>query len=135
MNMRSPRSSSSGRRHPWHLTCVTIGLLTFAGPLFAQDASIIGQVTDDSGAVLPGVTVTTRGPALQVPELTTVTNERGEYRLAPLPIGTYEIQYSLAGFQTVKKENVRLTVGFVAKLDVAMMLGSLSESVIVSGNS
>ena len=133
--MRSPRRCSSDRRNRLHLACITVGLLTFATPLFGQDASIIGQVTDDSGAVLPGVAVTARGPALQVPELTTVSSGRGEYRLAPLPIGTYEIEYSLAGFQTVKKANVRLTVGFVAKLDVVMMLGSLSESVTVSGNS
>jgi hypothetical protein len=54
-----------------------------------QEASIVGQVTDESGAVLPGVTVTATGPALQVRQLVGVTNERGEYRLTPLPIGTY----------------------------------------------
>ena len=45
-------------------------------------ASIIGQVTDQSGGVLPGVTVTATSPALQVPQVTTITNEVGEYRLA-----------------------------------------------------
>ena len=43
-----------------------------------QEASIIGQVTDESGAILPGVTVTATSPALQVPQVTDVTNERGE---------------------------------------------------------
>ena len=57
----------------------------------AQEASIIGQVADDTGAVLPGVTVVATSPALQVKQVTDVTNERGEYRLTPLPLGTYSV--------------------------------------------
>ena len=83
-----------------------------------QDASIIGVVQDDSGGVLPGVTVTASSPALQTRELAVVTDGQGEYRLRPLPIGTYDVTYSLSGFQSVKREGVRLTVGFSAKLDV-----------------
>jgi hypothetical protein len=99
------------------------------------DASISGQVTDESGAVLPGVTVTITSPALQVPSMTVVTDERGEYRVAPLPIGTFTVVYTLAGFQTVRREEVRLTVGFAARLDVSLNVGSLEESVTVSGAS
>src|SRR5262245_53980525 len=79
-------------------------------------ATIVGQVTDESGAVLPGVTVTTTSPALQVAQVVGITNERGEYRVAPLPIGTYTVEYSLAGFQAVRREGVRLTAGFVATI-------------------
>src|SRR5262245_10886883 len=50
--------------------------------------SIVGRVTDESGAVLPGVTVTTTSPALQVPQMVNVTNVQGDYRITPLPIGT-----------------------------------------------
>ena len=57
-----------------------IGCLVPAA-VHAQEASIIGQVTDDTGAVLPGVTVTATSPALQVKQVVDVTNERGEYRL------------------------------------------------------
>src|SRR5262245_43582827 len=53
----------------------------------AAPASIIGRVTDGTGAVLPGVTVTATSPALQVPEVIVVTNDAGEYRITPLPIG------------------------------------------------
>ena len=67
-----------------------------------QAAGIIGQVTDESGAVLPGVTVTATSPALQVPSVVSVTDGRGDYRLTPLPIGTYTVEYTLAGFQTVR---------------------------------
>src|SRR5215510_12193199 len=103
------------------VTALSVALLAYTPRLaFAgqgQDASIIGQVTDESGAVLPGVTVTASSPALQIQTITTITNERGEYRLSPLPIGTYEVVYTLSGFQTVRQQNIRLTVGFVAKVD------------------
>src|SRR5262245_32483281 len=99
---------------------LTLGLLAPAAAAYAAqglEASIIGQVTDESGAVLPGVTVTATSPSLQVPQLTDVTNERGEYRLTPLPIGTYTVDYALPGFQSVRREGLRLTSGFVAKVD------------------
>ena len=70
-------------------------------------------MTDESGAALPGVTVTATSAALQVRELVGVTDERGEYRLTPLPIGTFSVVYTLSGFQTVRRENLRLTAGFV----------------------
>jgi Carboxypeptidase regulatory-like domain len=100
-----------------------------AGPA----ASIIGQVRDESGALLPGVTVVATSPSLQVAQVTSVTDERGEYRLTPLPIGTYTVAYELTGFQSLRQEAVRLTVGFVAKLDMVMKVGSVSETVTVSG--
>jgi hypothetical protein len=127
---RSPRHTS------FAVLAVALICVIPAPPALAgqgQDASIIGQVTDESGAVLPGVTVTATSPALQVQSVSDVTNPRGEYRLSPLPIGTYEVSYTLPGFQTIKQQDIRLTVGFVAKLDVSLKVGSLEESVTVSG--
>src|SRR5262245_60119612 len=114
------------------------GLLSPIGAttLHGQDvtsASIIGQVKDESGAVLPGVTVTAVSPALQVPSVTMVTDAQGEYRLTPLPLGTYQVEYALSGFTTIKNDNVRLTSGFVAKLDVTLKVGTLAETVTVTG--
>ena len=59
-----------------------------ASAAFAQggNALINGTVFDQAKAVLPGVTVTVTSPVLQVPSMTTVTSERGEYRITPLPI-------------------------------------------------
>src|SRR4029077_12897741 len=82
-----------------------------------------------------GVTVTATGPALQVPSVTTVTDERGDYRLSPLPIGTYTVTYELSGLQNVRREGVRLTVGFTARLDQVMNVGAVSETITVSGAS
>ena len=47
----------------------------------------------------------------------------GEYRLTPLPIGTYTVEYTLSGFQTLRREGIRLTVGFTARLDVGLTVG------------
>jgi len=106
-----------------------------AGQAGGSAAGIIGQITDGTGAVVPGVSVTATSPALQVPSVTAVTDSQGEYRLSPLPIGIYTVVYELAGFQNLRRENVRLTVGFVAKLDQVLNLGAVSETITVSGAS
>jgi carboxypeptidase family protein len=118
------------------ISCAAIlSLMMFAGSVISgqEAAGIIGQVTDESGAVLPGVTVTVTGPALQVPSVVAVSDQRGEYRLIPLPIGTYTVEYTLPGFQTVRREGIRLTVGFTAKVDIGLKLGSVAETITVSG--
>src|SRR3990172_9144194 len=117
-------------------TCIRGGLITVmvmlgalaSAPAFGQgqQGAIIGQVKDQSGAILPGVTVTVTSPALQVPQITAVTNEVGEYRVAPLSLGVYAVTFELPSFQTIRGEGVQLTVGFTAKIDVAMSLGSLA---------
>jgi carboxypeptidase family protein len=112
-----------------------IGLLWAAqSPAFAQlgNAGIIGQVRDDTGSVLPGVTVTATGPALQVPQVITITDAEGGYRLSPLPIGLYTVTYALPGFQTLSQANIRLEVAFVAKVDQVMKIGALTETVTVT---
>jgi hypothetical protein len=131
--MMTPRSDGDGTAT--RCAALLVALLLFAdGSVSAQqDAGIIGQVTDESGAVLPGVTVTATSPALQVSSVTGVTDERGEYRLTPLPIGIYAIEYALSGFQTLRHEGVRLTVGFTARLDIPLKVGALEETITVSG--
>jgi hypothetical protein len=115
--------------------CTTLLFLSVSVMAAAQDASITGRVTDESGGVMPGVTVTATSPALQVPSVAAVTDEKGEYRLTPLPIGTYQIDYTLSGFQTVRRDQIRLTVGFSAKIDIQLKVGSLEETITVSGAS
>ena len=106
-----------------------------AGQGAGNPAGITGVVTDNSGAVLPGVTVTATSPALQVPSVMGVSDDRGEYRLSPLPIGVYTVLFELPGFQSVRREGVRLTVGFTARVDLQLNLGGLEETVTVSGAS
>jgi hypothetical protein len=89
----------------WFVVLLTtaFGLLPSVGVAFGgqgQESSIVGQVKDESGSILPGVTVTATSPSLQVPQIDAVTKVLGEYRLAPLLIGNCEVTYSLSGFQT-----------------------------------
>ena len=132
------------RAHRWSwsvLICIfacalsAMALLPAAAAAQTGTGTILGQVTDTSGAALPGVTVTLRSPALQVPEVVTHTDERGEYRVTPLPIGTYTVTYELTGFQTVRLQAIDLFVGFTAKLDQSLQVGAVAESVTVSGQS
>ena len=126
-----------GMKRSWRATALLLCCLAMAAApaLAAQstEATIFGQVTDESGAVLPGVTVTITSPALLVREMVAVTDARGEYRVTPLPLGTYNVEFGLGGFQTQRREGVRLTAGFTARLDVKLGLGSLAETVTVSG--
>ncbi len=115
------------------LTCSLLPVADLAIAGQQQGATIIGQVTDESGAILPGVTVTATSRALQVGQVIDVTNERGEYRLTPLPIGTYNVQYELAGFQIIRQENILLTAGFTARVDVKLKITTVVETVTVSG--
>ena len=67
--------------------------------------------------------------------MTTVTDDRGDYRLSPLPIGVYTVSYELAGFQMLRRDGVRLTVGFAARVDQVMNSGRRLETITVSGAS
>src|SRR5262245_65684703 len=96
---------------------VAIGALTLAASSAAGQgtapASIIGRVTDGTGAVLPGVTVTATSPALQVSQVTAVTDSEGEYRLSALPIGGYQVTWELSGFQGGRPADARVTCALV----------------------
>jgi hypothetical protein len=97
--------------------------------------TIQGRLTDESGAMVPGVTVTISSPALQLPQISDVTGVDGQYRFVDIPIGIYRIRYELTGFQAVVREEVQLTSGFVARIDVVLKVGSLQETLTVSGQS
>lgn len=124
-------TTSRGRHVRFRVLVLALTLIPYAAS--AQEASIIGQVTDDTGAVLPGVTVVATSPSLQVKQVENVTNERGEYRLSPLPLGTYSVEYTLAGFQSIRRTDLRLTAGFTAKVDVVLKVSTLNETITVSG--
>ncbi len=96
--------------------------------------SIFGRVTDDSGAVLPGVTVTVTGTGLQRP-LVAETSSGGTYQFPSVPVGTYTVTFELASFKKAVRQNVIVTTGFNAGIDQKLELGALTEEVTVSGAS
>ena len=130
-------------QHRWTRRCVIFGvvaLMSLAGVngTFAQSVSsgtIEGTVKDESNAVLPGVTVTVTSPQLQVGQLVQVSDAAGSYKFVDLPAGTYRLKAELTGFSAAIREDLRLTVGFNARIDLTLKLGAMEESVTVSGQS
>ena len=111
-------------------------LLLTAGPARAQSATgnIHGVVTDQSGAALPGVTVTLNSAALLVPQ-TSVSDGGGAYRFDQLPVGLFKLTYELSGFGTLVREGVQLSAGFSAQLNAQLGLATVAENVTVIGSS
>ena len=99
-----------------------------------QTADITGRVTDHTGAVLPGATITLTGPALIQPQ-TSVTSETGTYQFSNIPIGTYTVAFTLPGFRSVVREGVQLTIGFTAQINQVLEISTVQETVTVSGES
>ena len=98
-------------------------------------ASITGIVKDSSGAVLPGVTVEASSPALIEKVRTAVTDEVGRYRIVDLRPGTYTVNFSLTGFQSYRREGIELPGTFTATVDAELRVGSIEETVTVTGDS
>jgi outer membrane receptor protein involved in Fe transport len=123
----------------WRSVVAVAGcVLALAGTASGQSVSsgtIHGTIRDQSGGVLPGVTATLSSPSLQVPQLVQVTDAEGQYRFVDLPAGTYLLKFELTGFSTLIREDLRLTVGFTARVDESMKVGAMEESVTVSGQS
>ena len=83
-------------------------------PGAASAQTIGGTVSDETGGVLPGVTVEARSPALIEQVRTAVTDGNGQYRIVALESGAYSVTFSLAGFSTLVREGIELTTGFAA---------------------
>jgi len=101
----------------------------------ADSASIAGVVRDASGAVLPGVTVEAASPALIDKIRTTVTDGQGLYRIVDLRPGMYTVTFSLAGFSTFRREGLELTTGFTAAINAELKVGTVEETITVTGES
>src|SRR5207302_7244009 len=90
---------------------------------------------DQSGGALPGATVTLSSPSLQLKQITQTTDATGNYQFVDLPLGTYRLKVELSGFTTSVCDELRLSVGFVARVDVSLKVGAMEETVTVSGQS
>ena len=118
------------------VAALVAALLSAAVPSFAQilTGEIHGRVTDASGAVLPGATITVEGPALIQPEVS-VSTETGAYSFPRLPVGVYSIRFELAGFRPTQQPDIRIQSGFSAQINVKLDLSTVQETVTVSAAS
>ena len=114
---------------------VVIGAAFMLGsaPATAQlnSATLQGTLTDSTGAVLPGIAIAVRNTETGVVR-NIVTGTGGEYFISALQPGTYELNATHPGFQTVKQTNIKLEVGQVATLNFALQIGNLSQTVEVA---
>jgi hypothetical protein len=121
------------------LTAVLAVSFTISGAAvgWAQTGAsgLAGTARDTTGGLLPGVTVEASSPALIEKARTVVTDGEGQYKIVDLRPGLYTITFSLVGFSTVKREGIELPANFTATVNADLKVGSLEETVTVSGQS
>ena len=111
-----------------------VAALAVAPSAFAQrtTGTLAGTVTDESGAVLPGVTVSLKGEMV-VGTQTTQSGPQGLYRFGALPAGTYDVSFSLTGFSTLHRSGLRVPVGSTVEANVSLKVSQMAEEVTVTG--
>ena len=113
---------------------VLVGVLLLTQAASAQDAGISGVVSDDTGGVLPGVTVTATSTTLTVPRIA-ITDGEGRYNIAQLQPGLYSVNFSLPGFNQIIREGIELATGFTANVNAELGVGGIEETITVTGAS
>src|SRR3954468_23864997 len=119
------------------LKLILSALLSLTAPAFAQsqgaNGAIEGTVSDSSGGVLPGVTVTVTNIDTGTAR-STVTNEKGLYRAPLLPLGKYRVVAELQGFKKFEGTDIQLSVGQTAVVNATLAVGAVSETITVSSS-
>src|SRR5262245_7922552 len=118
------------------LPTLALALVFLASDAQGQSLSSVtigGVAKDESGAVLPGVAVEEAHPALIEKVRTGVTDEQGVYRIVDLRPGLYTVTFTLPGFGTFRREGVELTTEITATVNADMKVGSVEETITVSG--
>ena len=119
----------------WHSVPITVFFIAILGRyIVAQttDATILGTVTDQTGAVLPRASIT--ATHLETGQSHKVqTDEGGRYRIPQLPLGEWEVKAELSGFKTVVRRGITLTVRREAVVNLTLEVGAVVENVVVTG--
>ena len=105
----------------------------FAVQAFAQDATIIGTVTDPTGAAVPNAPIAITNVETGLVRNTT-TNSDGQYVVPDLHIGTYSLRVSASGFKATEQKNIVLAVGDRSRIDFKLVVGNVQEQVTVEAN-
>ena len=109
----------------------TIISLTMVQTAWSQDAGLVGTVTDPSGAIVAGATISSKNIATGV-ERTATTDEAGRYRISPLAIGRYTLTVGAPGFRTTTVSDISLTIGQIGVMDIRMEVGEVTQNIEVS---
>ena len=117
---------------------VLLGVLLCASGAQAQSGAsgtIAGVVKDTTGAIMPGVTVEAASPALIEKVRSVVTDGQGQYKILDLRPGTYTVTFTLGGFRTIRREGLALATGVTMPINADLAVGSVEETVVVTGAS
>src|SRR5215470_1542978 len=117
----------------WKFAVLALAAFVLTPAAALAQASITGVVRDASGAVLPGVTVEVASPVLIEKTKSAVSDGAGVYRIVDLRPGAYSMTFTLAGFQTVRREGIELTGTFTATINADMKVGAIAETITVTG--
>jgi hypothetical protein len=112
-----------------------MALLLVSPAVSWAQVTLAGVVTDNSGAVLPGVTVEASSPALIEKVRTAVTDGSGRYRIESLQPGTYAVTFTLSGFAAQKRDGVILSGSGVVTVNGDLRVGGVQETITVTGES
>jgi hypothetical protein len=127
------KAASTWIRHAALALAGVVILMLSAGPLYAQvdTGTILGTITDASGAPISGASVTLTNEGTSA-SLTTTTGSDGGYKFTPLKVGSYSIKSSYQGFTTTTQKNITVNVGADVVIDVSLKPGQVSEIVEVT---
>ena len=111
-----------------------VAILASPSTAFAQfdTASVLGTVRDSTGAVVPGATVTLKNVGTGI-TANTVSDEKGDYQFLNVRIGSYTVRAELQGFSVAEAEDVQVTVNARLRVDLALKVGNVGETVVVTG--
>src|SRR5438128_9144829 len=119
----------------WFVRLVLLALCVVVPSMASAQSAITGLAKDSTGAVLPGVTVEASSPILIEKVRTGTTDSQGRYTIVDLRPGLYTVTFTLTGFSTLKHEGLELPANFTATVNADLRVGSLEESVTVTGAS
>lgn len=122
-------------RKRWLYTVALVGALVLSSAsAYAQNAQIVGTIKDQSGGIVPGVTVTAKNQETGLAR-TDVTDANGQYRLRALPPGTYTVAAELQGFNTEERKDIVLVIDQTAGIDIVIRPAAIAETITVTGES
>jgi len=113
--------------------CVLVVAAVLLPSLAFAQGTLTGTVRDQSGGVLPGVTVEAASPALIEKVRVAVTDDTGQYRIPSLNPGTYSLTFRLTGFNVVRREGIELSGTATLTIPIDMRVGALEETITVTG--
>jgi hypothetical protein len=120
-------------RKAFVILALLLGAVLATSPLLGQSGAgnLSGTVRDETGAVLPGTTVTATNTATGLKRVVVAAGD-GAYRFVGLPVGTYTVAFELAAFAPVTVEGFKITVATEHTLDVTMKLAKLAEALTIT---